>query len=133
MGREVNNNAGYGRSDAATFTIPSGATGSAVAAVDLERNYMYLMVKCEDASNIAAATNLTAQVGYDDADALVDLYERDDPSTAWSKGSLPTSGSFGFALVHAVGAQRLRLVLSNAASGGDVVFTVYGIGASVAG
>lgn len=126
MGRETVRKAGFGRSDEKTFTIASGADGGEVAAVDLGRNYAFIVVKCEDCSNIPSTTSLSAEVGYDTADTLCDLYEQDDPSTEWSKGNLPTSGTLGFLLNHAAGAQRIRLKLSNNASGGNVVFKVYG-------
>ena len=110
-----------------TFTIANGADGSAVAAVDLGASYKIILIQCTDCSNVAASTNLTALVGYTAADTLSDLYEQDDPSTQWSKGDLPTTGTLAFILTHATGARRLRLVLSNNASGGSVVFTVYGL------
>lgn len=126
MARETVRKAGWGRSDVQTFTIPASADGSAVAEVDLGRNYAFIVVKCEDCSNIPATTTLSAEVGYDDGDTLVDLYEQDDPGTLWESGNLPTSGTLGFLLNHAAGAQRLRLKLSNNASGGSVVFSIYG-------
>jgi len=131
--RETDRNVGWGRSDKQAFSIPDGETGANVAAVDLGRNYAYVVVKCTDAQYIQAATTLGAQIGYDADDTLVDLYEQNDPGTKWAGGNLPTSGTFGFLLVHAFGAQRVRLVLSQAASGGAVPFEVYGIAESVEG
>ena len=122
---------GYGIAVVQSFTIANGADGSAVDEIDLGRNYLYLMVTIEDASNIAASTNLSAQVGYGDDDDLVALYEINDPSTAWSKGSLPETGTLGFVLTHAVGVQRIRFVLSNNASGGSVVIKVRGLGGGI--
>lgn len=130
--RVTANDVGYGRSAKQTITIPNGATGSGLYA-NLGRNYAYIVVRCTDCSNIAASTNLSALVAYDENETMCTLYERDDPSTAWSKGSLPTSGTLSFVLVHALGAQFISLVLSNAASGGSVVFEVYGIAESIAG
>ena len=37
-GRQSSPAAGFGRSNRATYTIPSGASGAAVAAADLGRN-----------------------------------------------------------------------------------------------
>ena len=109
-----------------TFTIAAAADGSAVAAVDLGSNYKIVTVKCEDCQYIQATTNISAQVGYTPGDTLCNLYDQDDPSTVWSKGALPTSGTLAFVLTHATDAHRLRLVLSKAASGGSVVFKVQG-------
>lgn len=131
--RETDRNVGWGRSDKQAFSIPDGETGANVAAVDLGRNYAYVVVKCTDAQYIQAVTTLGAQIGYDADDTLVDLYEQNDPGTKWAGGNLPTSGTFGFLLVHAFGAQRVRLVLSQAASGGAVPFEVYGIAESMEG
>lgn len=131
--RETDRNVGWGRSDKQIFSIPDGATGANVAPVDLGRNYAYVVIKCTDAQRIQATTTLGAQVGYDADDALVDLYEQNNPGTKWASGNLPTSGTFGCLLVHAFGAQRVRLVLSKAASGGAVPFEVYGIAESVQG
>jgi hypothetical protein len=120
----------YGRfvaGDPETFTIADAADGSAVAAVDLAFNYKLVVVKCEDCQYIQASTNLTALVGYEALDTLSDLYEQDDPGTQWSKGSLPTTGTLAFVMTHAIGVRRLRLVLSNASSGGATVFKVYGL------
>ena len=131
--RETDRNVGWGRSDKQAFSIPDGATGANVAAVDLGRNYAYIVIKCTDASHIQATTTLGAQVGYDADDALVTLYEQNDPGAIWASSNLPTSGTFGSLLVYAFGAQRVRLVLSKAASGGAVPFEVYGIAESVQG
>jgi len=128
--RKTDEYTGFDRSDATACTIANGQTEVTVDA-DLLRNYAYLLITCADCSNIAASTSLLAKVGYDATDEFFDLYERDDPGTQWSKGDLPTTGTLAFALIHALGAQRLRLVLSQAASGGDVVFKVYAIAASV--
>ena len=114
-----------------TFTIGNSADGSAVTPVDIDLdNAKALVITCEDCQYIQASTSLSAQVGYDESDTMCALYELDDPSTAWSKGSLPTSGTLAFVLTHAFGARRLRLILSNAASGGSVVFKVIGIDGS---
>jgi len=113
------------------FTIASGADGSAVSAVDLGGNYDLILIKCADCSHIAASTSLSAKVGFAEDDSLCSLYEQDDPSTEWSKGDLPTSGSLAFLLTHATGSRRLQLVLSNAASGGSVVFEILGLHRSV--
>ena len=113
-----------------TFTIGDAADGSAVAPVDFERPTQGMLIVCEDCSNIAASSSLTAQVVYDGGDTECDLYEISDPTTQWSQTDLPTTGTLAFYLEHPAGAQQLRLILGNAADGGSVVFKVYGFGAS---
>lgn len=114
-----------------TFTIGNGADGSSVDPVEFQYPVGDVVVKCEDCSNIAASTSLTALVGYEGDDTLCDLYEENAPQTQWSKGDLPTSGTLAFRLTHALGTKRLRLVLSNNASGGSVVFTIYAYAAAM--
>jgi hypothetical protein len=128
-GRTVRRTSGFGRSDRQTFTIPSGANGSAVAAVDLARNYSFLAVSCDDAAGIATNTTLTARVADDDTGALNPLYMQDG-AAIWQSGVLPTSGGFRFWLGHAFGAQRIRLVLSNNTSA-DVTLYIYGFDGAV--
>jgi len=128
MSRVDRNRKGFSRSEVASFTIANGADGSGVAAVDLGRGYNYLIVKCESCIRIQAATTLSALVGYDNADTLCALKMRDDPGLAWVSSALPTTGTLAFALLHAIGVQRIQFVLSQNASGGSVVFKVYGIG-----
>ena len=128
-GRTINREVGFGRSDRQTFTIPNGADGSAVAAVDLERNYSFVIISCDDASGITANTTLSAEAADDDSGALNPLYMQDG-SAAWESGTLPTSGGVRFWLSHAFGVQRLRLILSNNASS-DVTFYIYGFDGAV--
>lgn len=128
-GRTVSRETGFGRSDRQTFTIPNGADGSAVAAVDLDRNYSFLVISCDDASNIPASTVLSAEVADDDSGALNPLYMQDG-SASWVSGTLPSSGGFRFWLSHAYGAQRIRLILSNTTTGA-VDLHVYGFDGAV--
>ena len=128
-GRRVRREVGYGRSDRQTFTIPNGADGSAVAAVDLERNYGFVVISCEDSSNIPSNTTLSAEVADDDSGTLLPLYTQDG-SGLWQSAVLPTSGGLRFWLSHGFGIQRLRLVLS-ANTTGAVTFYVYGFDGAV--
>lgn len=116
----------WARGAAQAFTIANGADGSLVDPVNLGGNFKTIVITCEDASNIPATTGLTALVGYEQADTLADLYEANDPTTKWSKANLPTTGTLAFVLRHAEGARRIRLVMSNNATGGSVVFKVRG-------
>jgi len=109
-----------------TFTVPAGATGSSVEPAELGGNYQAVLVKCDDCAGIAATTSMTAQVGFAGSDAVCDLYEQDNPSTKWSKGALPESGTLVFLLAHAAGARRVRLILSKAVTA-DVVFSIIGL------
>jgi hypothetical protein len=117
---------GFYATDFFSFTIPDGQDGSVVALVDLGASFKVIGVECEDCSGIQAATNMTAQVTYDANSSPCDLYEQDDPGTQWDKGTLPTSGTLGFILTHCFGVRKLRLILSNPASGNDVFFKVFG-------
>lgn len=128
-GRTINREAGYGRSDRQTFTILNGTDGSAVAAIDLVRNYSFIVVSCDDAANIPASTTLSAEVADDDSGALNPLYLQDG-GAAWGSGTLPTSGGFRFWLSHGYGVQRLRLILSNNTTG-SVTLYVYGFDGAV--
>lgn len=111
-----------------TFTIANGANGSAVTPVDLGANYESLVVTCTDCQYIAATTTMSAVIGLGPADTLCTLYAKDDPSSAWATGNLPTSGTLAFGMTYPFAVRRIRLVLSNNASGGSVVFNVYGLG-----
>ena len=118
----------YIRSKTHTFSIANTKTGSLLDPVNLGRPYKTLLIECYDCDNIAAATNLTAEVGVDSGSTMGLLYEQDDPSTLWSKGALPTTAvTMAFALTHAFGMQRIRFILTNAASGGTVVLKITGI------
>lgn len=127
-GRAQRVDQGFGRSDQYTFTIPSGATGSAVTPINLLRNYAFLVVTCEDATGVASGT-LGAQVSYDASGTMCALYQQ-DMAAIWASMTLPTSGTFAFVLSHAFGAQRLRFVAS-ASTDADLVLKVYGFDATV--
>jgi hypothetical protein len=125
----VNREVGFGRSDRQPFTIPNGADGSAVAAVDLERNYSFVAISCDDASGIPSGAVLSAEAADDDSGALNPLYMQDG-SGEWQSGALPTSGGFRFWLGHVFGVQRLRLILS-ANTTDEVTLYVYGFDGGV--
>ena len=117
---------GFYATDALYETIADGETGAAHAEIDLGANFKVLGVICEDCQFIAQATNLSAQIAFDPNGPLCDLYEQDDPGTAWAGGVLPTAGTLAFILTHTFGARKIRLILSNAASGGSVIFRIFG-------
>jgi len=132
ISRQVEQLTGFGRSNAVTFTIPSGATGAAVAAADLGRGYTWHIVKCEDTTGIDAATGLTMKVGYDNDDTLCDLYATNDPATKWTKSPLPdgAGATLAFPMFDACGAQRLQLILSKVTTAA-VTFKIYGFDPTV--
>jgi hypothetical protein len=117
---------GFRATDAFTETIADGTDGTGNAVIDLGANFKVLGIACEDASGIPQSTDLEAEIAFDVNSPLCDLYEQDDPSTEWAKGDLPTSGHFAFILTHSFGVRKIRLVLSQAASGAAVVFKIYG-------
>lgn len=114
----------YGRSDKYEFAIAAGQV-TRVDAVNLRANYAWIRVCCDDCSGVQANTVLTAQVANDGASALNALWQQNG-SAAWQSGNLPTSGGFDFMLAQANGIQRIRFILSNAASQSDVILYVYG-------
>lgn len=116
-------------SAATIFIVPSGANGSSVTPSDLGHNYKLLIISCADCSGIPASTSLAVQTGFELADTMCNLYEQDAPDTVWASGNLPTSGTMRFALTHAIGARRIRLILSQNATS-NVIFTVYGVDGS---
>ncbi len=116
---------GYGRSVEQTYTIANGDTEA--KEIDFGRMYSFFLIRCEDASNIAASTALSANAAHGQDQVMQAVHERDLPATVWSEGDLVTTGAFIFILTHAWGARYLQLVLSNAASGGTVVFSIIGV------
>ena len=108
------------------FVIGIGVTGVAVAAVDLGAPYKTILVECADATGVDAGTNIGAFVGYDKGGTLVELYETNDPGTAWAKGAIPATGTFGFAITHALGVWRVRLILSQVSTAA-VTLTIRGL------
>lgn len=131
--RETDAYEGFGRSDIKTFTIANGVTGSANAAVDLGRNYAYIIVRCDDCQYIQAATTLGVKVADDENQTLASVYEYSSNALTLLAPTLPTSGSMRFLLVPAFGAQYVHFTLSQATSGGAAVFNVYGMAESVQG
>ena len=108
------------------FVIGIGVTGAAVTAVDLGDPYKTILVSCADATGVDAGTDIVALVGYDKGGTLVALYEVNDPGTLWSKGAIPATGTFGFAITHAMGVQRVRLILSKVSTAA-VTLTIRGL------
>lgn len=118
---------GFVRGHQKTATISNGESETGI--IDFGRKFAYFVIACTDASQIPATTNMRAQASVTDQDTMCDLYEMNNPQTQWSKGDLPTSGTFLFVLYHALGCQRLNLGLTNPATG-PVPFVIYGMDAS---
>lgn len=123
-------NAGFGVSEVKEFVIPSGADGSEVAAIDLERMYAYIRVYCTDADGIDTSITIAAKHAFAAADTLVDVCNQDDPGTPWSK-DVPATGSFSFNFVAAYGSRRLQFILSGNTTA-DVTIKVIGMIGAVA-
>lgn len=128
MTRESPDNVGIGRSNAITYTIPSGATSG--GEINLGRNYVYIIIYSANMAGVQATTTMSAKMGIEEGITLADVYERDTPGTKWVSGNLPTSGTIIFTLVHAIGAQYLQLVLSKVTTQA-VAFRIYGFGESL--
>ena len=116
---------GYGNSAIGTFTIGTGADGSVVTPIDLLRHYGFLVIRCADITNVAtpASDTVAVHIGMTDSDDMLAL--KDD------NGAVTIALDTTFHVALFIGAaQRVRLVLSANASGGSVVFEVYGIDAA---
>lgn len=133
--RETEHNVGWGRSDKHTITIANADKGAGSGAVNLGRNYFYIVIRCADCSHIAASTTLVLTTAMDESEAMCSVYNFDISANTLTKfgPTLPTSGSMQFLCVPAAGAQFFHLELSQNTSGGTAVFEVYGIAESVQG
>lgn len=131
--RETHVEAGWGRSDKKTFTIVDGNNGANVEAINLGRNYAYIIIRCDDCQYIQAATTLGVKAADDEAQALDSVYEYSANTLTLLAPTLPTSGSMRFLLTPAFGAQYVHFTLSKDASGGSVVLDVYGLAESIQG
>ena len=131
--REAHEEVGWGRSDPQTFTIPNGNTGANIGNLDLGRNYAYIIVRCDDCQYIAKDTTLGILTAMDEAQQMNSVYELANNTLTLLAPALPTAGSMRFLLTPAFGAEYIHFTLSANASGGNVVFTVYGIAESVRG
>lgn len=119
----------FGRSDKKTFAIADGQQ-TRVDEVNLGQNYGWIRVFCDDCTGIQDQSTLSALVASDAVGVLNSLWA-DNGSAVWASGALPTTGGFDFMLSHANGIQRIRLALSAAADGADVILQVYGFNAGV--
>jgi hypothetical protein len=110
------------------FVIPSGETGANVDPIVLDANCRVLGIAIFDCSEIAAASNLSAQVAFDNeaSTTMCDLYEQDDPGTQWSQGALPVTGTCAFILTHAFRIRQIRFILSVVTTG-EVRIKIYGL------
>ena len=131
--RETHEEAGYGRSDKMTFTIVAGNNGANVEAVNLGRNYAYIIIRCDDCQHFQQGTTLGVKVADDEAQNLNSVYEFAANVLTLTAIALPTSGSLRFLFTPAFGAQYVHFTLSANASGGSAVFDVYGIAESIKG
>lgn len=123
MASEVADNVGFGRSDVKSYVLSTGQTST--ERIDLDRPYAFIVLFCEDASNIASTTTLSLKVSPEQGIPLLDVYEQNDLSTLWSTGNLPTSGTFYVMCTHAFGVRFVQPVLDTATDG-EVTIKVLG-------
>lgn len=110
------------------LTIPNGASGSLLTPLDFGNNWEAFQIVCENCDNIPSTTTLSVQMDLSGNGTMVDVYVTDTPATKFVTGNLPTTAiTLAFLLTHAKGARRIRLILSNNATG-EVIFKVYPLG-----
>lgn len=124
--RNVTGSSGWGSSDATLFTIPDGASGSAVDAVNLLRPFWAILIRCKDSSKIPGSTTLRLEVAYNSDDPALTRLMTAELGLEWVSGNLPVD-HFSGVLLSAVGIQYMRPVLSANASGGAVVIEITGL------
>jgi hypothetical protein len=127
MASEVENNVGFGRSDAKVYTIPSGATST--ERVDLGRNYAFIVITCEDASNIASDTTMSFAVSPELEIPLLTVLTK-DTAEAFVTENLPTSGTFYLMVPNVFGARFVQPILGTVTDG-IVVLKVWGFDPTV--
>ena len=111
-----------------SFVVPNGASGSAVAAVDLGANCKAITLRCADCAGIPAGTTLGVFAAEDAGDALCAAYSGD--TGAILAYGMPVTGTWRMAVGDLFGARRLRLVLSANVTA-DTTFEVVGIDAGM--
>ncbi len=119
---------GYSKTARVPATIADGKTTH--KRIDMSRVYTTFIIRCEDGSNLQAGTMLSIDCALESNTPLIPIAEVNSPITVWSE-LLPMNTAFQFTLQHVGLGRFLRFHLSNAASGGDVRFDIYGIDPSV--
>jgi len=114
------------RSTTLEATIALGAMTSNV--LDFKHNYRSFVLHCDDSGGIPGGTAMNVYASVNPEDDLVDLYERDDPSTQWS--SVVSPNGFQFIFSHAEGSRFLQLEL-DAVTTAEVVIAVTGMGKDI--
>lgn len=112
---------GFGSSNKMEATIASGQTTATT--IDLGRPYATITIRCADCSHIPASTTLSVKVADDKDDVACAVYDAITGVTL-PVGNLPTTGTYR--VVIPAYCRSIILALSQAASGGNVVFEVYG-------
>ena len=129
MASEVDNNVGFGRSDAKVYTVPSG--GTLTERVDLGRNYAFIVITCEDASDIAAGTGMSFNVSPEEGIPLLTVLTK-DTGAAFLTEDLPVSGTFYLMVPNVFGARFVQPVLDTVTDG-EVILKVWGYDPTVVG
>lgn len=119
----VPSNVGFGRSEPKSYTLIS--TQTSTERVDLGRPYAFILLTCENMGGINTACSLRLNVSPDEGIPMLNLYEQNEPATLWSKGALPTTGTWYCFVPHAFGARYVQPVLTVAADA-TIVFKIWG-------
>ena len=130
MASEVPNNVGFGRSDGILYTLTTGMTST--ERIDLGRPYAFIVLTCEDMSGINSNCALRLNISPEENIPMLNLYEQNEAATLWSKGNLPTSGTWMCMITHAFGARFVQPVLTVAADA-TITFKVWGYDPVVSG
>lgn len=115
---------GFSRSQKQTITIAAGQNSHATA-IDLGKNYAFLVIASPLLTGVPAATSLTIDVDIESDTAIYNLYTANDSTQKWSK-VLPTTGSMYLRVEGADLARYIKLKLSANATGAGVTFDVWG-------
>ena len=107
------------------FVIPSGQTGLNVDPIDLGKNYIGVVVACDNLTGVQASTTLNLRVGEKTNDTSRTVYKIDDPKTAWGD-VIPASGTYRVLCADALGARTVQIVLDKTTTQ-EKVFIVYGL------
>lgn len=119
----VPSNVGFGRSEPKSYTLTTGQTST--ERIDLGRPYAFILITCENMGGINTGCALRLNVSPDEGIPMLNMYEQNEPATLWSKGSLPTSGTWSCLITHAFGARFVQPVLTVAADA-TITFKVWG-------
>jgi hypothetical protein len=108
-------------------TIPLGADGSNLDAVDLGRRYESVMIMSEDSSGLAAGTTMKLRVSPRESIDPLPLYELNSPNTEYSKALPDSANGFAVVVTHLTGSRYVKPILS-AVTDAAVTLKFMGVG-----